>query len=514
MIVSQWWIYSESWAAYSDNIDGTWIALISWTVNTNIIGTYVIEYYQVDSAGNTGTAIRTVEVVDLDAPSVTAIGSTGTIIEAGSSYTDSWANWSDMVDGTGSIFVGAWWSTWSFASSGTVNTSQPRIYYIQYQKVDSAGNSDIKTRTVTVQDTTAPVISIIWSTEMIVSQWWIYSESWATWTDIVDGTGSALISWTVNTNIPGTYILYYSKTDNAGNNSVETRTISVIDTDVYLSPVWYMQNIVNPNSYTITWTLGSWINKVEISMVDANIGWAYTNVSTILGTIWSGEINLYTWSTYLIKLTPVDDLSTPTGPDQIITIIHTISGSVSTWSVQPIKRTGGWGWSSGRPPIVVTQSGSTTSTWDTTPWSQIIPTKKQEATTWSDEVVSIKIGKDGRIIVIRPWDKKPWTDGRVFAKDLDKMWTTSSESISDAWDESGKPLILKKYWIITPEMIENPTILEEYEPTWDSTPRVSNKKLDPRLQSTSRDQDSTQEISNSFYRKMIIELKTIFYSQT
>jgi S-layer homology domain/Domain of unknown function (DUF5011) len=50
----------------------------------------------------------------------------------------------------------------------------------------------------------------------------------ATWTDNFDGTGTIVASGTVNTAIPGTYILTYRKTDAAGNIAIPvTRTITV-----------------------------------------------------------------------------------------------------------------------------------------------------------------------------------------------------------------------------------------------------------------------------------------------
>ncbi len=570
MTIPQWWVYNESWATWTDIVDGSGSTLVSWSVDTNALWTYYIEYSYTDGAGNTGSAIRTIDIIDLDAPSVAIIGSTSSIIEIETTYIDSWATWTDLADGSGSAFVWVWWATWSFAVSGSVNTSQLWVYYIQYQKVDSAGNSSIETREVTVVDTTAPIISIIGSANMTISQWWIYNESWAIWTDVVDGSGSTLVSWTVDTNNTWTYYVEYSYTDTAGNTGSDVRTVTVstfctttnipqiqcealmalynstngtnwtntggwgIDTDVenwywiqlsggnasnlnlssnglsgsipveiwnlvnltdfdaqnnnllgvipaeignlvnlkllglginnlsgeipteiwnlvnldaldlqnndfywpipteifnltgltfvslrnnnfswpipveiwnlsrlwslYLndnnfswsipssiallpilnwfyvqnnqlnadsgfnailpagledqfiasgvsydlsnnyyqapsisiSPVWYIRSISDPNSYTITWTPGTWINKVEIYTKNADTEMDYTKISTILGTIWSGEINLYTWGTNMVKLTPVDDLSTPTGPDEIMTITHTISGSVST----------------------------------------------------------------------------------------------------------------------------------------------------------------------------------------
>ena len=53
--------------------------------------TYVITYTATDASGNTGTATRTVTVVDTTAPVVTVTGDTSVTVELGSTYTDAGA---------------------------------------------------------------------------------------------------------------------------------------------------------------------------------------------------------------------------------------------------------------------------------------------------------------------------------------------------------------------------------------------------------------------------------------
>jgi hypothetical protein len=59
---------------------------------------------------------------------------------------------------------------------------------------------------------------------------------------------------------------------------------------------------------------------------------------------------------------------------------------------------------------------------------------------------------------------------------------------------SDAPIILKKYWIITAEMLRNPRILKSYQPTWDAAPYQSHRTLAPKLQTNA---------SNSFYRRLV-----------
>ena len=59
--------------------------------------------------------------------------------------------------------------------TGTVDTSTVGTYTITYSATDASGNTSSETRTVTVVDTTAPVISVTSGTDTV--------ELGATWTD-------------------------------------------------------------------------------------------------------------------------------------------------------------------------------------------------------------------------------------------------------------------------------------------------------------------------------------------
>ena len=54
------------------------------------------------------------------------------------------------------MFTGTYGATGTFQISGTVDTNTPGVYVLEYRKVDTNGNATTETRTVTVQDTTAP----------------------------------------------------------------------------------------------------------------------------------------------------------------------------------------------------------------------------------------------------------------------------------------------------------------------------------------------------------------------
>jgi hypothetical protein len=84
---------------------------------------------------------------------------------------------------------------------------------------------------ITVQNTTAPVITLVGDNTINVNYADNYNEQGATWADTIDGSGNAVIGGDmVNTNTLGTYIVRYNYTDSAGNIAAEvTRTVNVVD---------------------------------------------------------------------------------------------------------------------------------------------------------------------------------------------------------------------------------------------------------------------------------------------
>ena len=98
---------------------------------------------------------------------------------------------------------------------------------------DVAGNSNTVSTVINnyiIVDILAPVIVLNGSTSLTLTQWTAFSDSGASWTDSVDGSGVVALptSWSVNINIPWIYTLEYTYTDSAGNNgNIVTRTVTV-----------------------------------------------------------------------------------------------------------------------------------------------------------------------------------------------------------------------------------------------------------------------------------------------
>jgi hypothetical protein len=345
-----------------------------------------------------------------------------------------------------------------------------------------------------------PTITLNGSRAITVVQGSSYIDSRAIYTNQIDGsTWLVIASGSVNTSITWNYTLTYDYTDIYGNAATQqSKTVSVVDTTIYLAPVWYTQNNTGSNSYTVTWNAWSWY-KVNISIKDAALSWNYSTFSAVLGSVWSGIINLYTGTTYLIKLTPVDDLNTPLWPDQIMTITHTVPLITTTWSTQNTKRTS-WGWWGRKTNKVLVNAGDKNNVWSLKSWVYTdeklhwVAPNKSNINTSTSQTVTIKLGTNGEIIVVDPSKlKKP-----VFAKDLPRTtWSVAS-------GDTQSPITLKPYSIITPKMLRDINLIDDSNNSWDRAPR--RHKIETIYEAT-RDRGTT--ISSNFFTRLIQPLKII-----
>jgi len=201
-------------ATATDDTDGTLTVTVTGSVGTEA-GTYTLTYTATDAAGNSTSITREVIVADTIAPSVTLNGAASINHEQGTVFTDPGANATDVVDGSVEVVV-----------TGEVGTAAGS-YTLTYTATDAAGNSASETRTVNVQDTTAPVITLNGEAFIQIDVGVPYEEPGATATDLVDGNVVVTITGTVNENVEEDYILTYSATDAANNTAELTRTVRV-----------------------------------------------------------------------------------------------------------------------------------------------------------------------------------------------------------------------------------------------------------------------------------------------
>ena len=215
-------LYLDENATWSDHVDGSESITATGSVDIDTPGSYVLSYNYTDTSGNAASTVtRTVTVVDTTAPVISLNGDVSVTHEAGQLYLDDNATWSDHVDGSESI-----------TATGSVDIDTPGSYVLSYNYTDTSGNAaSTVTRTVTVVDTTAPVISLNGDVSVTHEAGQLYLDDNATWSDHVDGSGSITATGSVDIDTPGSYVLSYNYTDTSGNAaSTVTRTVTVVDT--------------------------------------------------------------------------------------------------------------------------------------------------------------------------------------------------------------------------------------------------------------------------------------------
>ncbi len=162
---------------------------------------------------------------DTEAPVITVNGANpDTVDEDTGAYDDPGASAEDDTDGPVAVSVvpGSW----------DGDTSQPGVYTINYTATDAALNTATATRTVTVLDKTAPVITLNEPTATSAEVGSDYTDPGATADDNVDGPVNVSIDLSlVNTATHNTqFNVTYTATDAALNTATATRTVTVTDT--------------------------------------------------------------------------------------------------------------------------------------------------------------------------------------------------------------------------------------------------------------------------------------------
>ncbi len=219
--------YNEPGATATDNVDGNITGNITNDANLVPFGTlgtqgtpgqYTITYTVTDGAGNTGTATRTVNIVDLG-PTITVAGGLAQTIEVCDSFVTPSATAFDNCDGFITIS----------APTGAVNNKVAGTYNIVYTATDGNNNTTTSTLVVTVSpDQTPPVITISGASTVYVYLGDAYNDVLPTADDcsgILSLTSNAGTS--VNVSTAGTYTVTYTATDSNSLVSTAQRTVIV-----------------------------------------------------------------------------------------------------------------------------------------------------------------------------------------------------------------------------------------------------------------------------------------------
>ena len=219
--------YEEPGATAKDVCDGSVGVVIDDTdVDTSETGEYTVRYTAEDGAGNTTEMTRTVVVVDTRKPVITMNGSDEVSVECKEDYSDAGATADDCCDGDLTERIAT--------DESSVDTDVPGTYTVTYDVSDDSANAaDTVTRTVIVEDTIPPEITLRGESSMTVECGDEFEDPGATAYDDCDGdvtdcggTGSG-----VDPSQPGEYTIEYNATDSSGNEATEViRTVTVVDT--------------------------------------------------------------------------------------------------------------------------------------------------------------------------------------------------------------------------------------------------------------------------------------------
>ncbi|MBI9102841.1 MAG: DUF5011 domain-containing protein [Spirochaetales bacterium] len=171
---------------------------------------------------------HTTEALDTEQPVLSLIGESYIELLKGTSYSDLGATALDLIDGE---------ITSQIIKTGEVDTNVPGRYLINYNVIDSAGNTARqKTRTVVVlpMDGVAPVITLNGPAYIDIAVGSTYTELEATaWDDFEgDVTSSIIIGGDIVTTTAENYFdITYTASDSKGNESVAYREVHVISED-------------------------------------------------------------------------------------------------------------------------------------------------------------------------------------------------------------------------------------------------------------------------------------------
>lgn len=180
------------------------------------VGTTIITYSAIDNAGNEATGFQTVTITDETSP-VIELSDSEITVEATGPFTSvnlGTASAFDLVDGEVNV------------TSDAPETFPLGITIVTYIAEDSEGNEAQAQQAVTVEDTTAPTLTIPPNVSTLNTFFDLSDLGTASATDLVDGpvvvTNNAPETFPI-----GTTIITYSATDEAGNTATGQQVVTI-----------------------------------------------------------------------------------------------------------------------------------------------------------------------------------------------------------------------------------------------------------------------------------------------
>ena len=341
-----------TWTEATDNVDVTGYEVFQ---GDTILNTVTDAVY--DVTGLTPSTLYTFKVRAYDAAEnrssfitasqTTAVDSqppvlSGNIVTSGITETQIALNWDDATDNVETVSYAVYKNgtqlTTVVGSSYTVTALTPDTGYIfQVYAEDAEGNVSSPITTVaeyvyTLEDTTAPIITLTGDAECHVNVDGSYVDQGASAVDNVDGnitvvpTGLPVVTSTI-----GTYIISYNATDSAG-NPAETVTRSV-----YVDPVAISDLRVSlgnpPTADTITLLFSQPVEATVVDMVYSTNGtdWITTGLTLNSSSTSAVVSELDSNTSFHFKLNVTGGKRAGTSNSVTISTAANIVMSVSDW---------------------------------------------------------------------------------------------------------------------------------------------------------------------------------------
>ncbi|MCC6144074.1 MAG: DUF5011 domain-containing protein, partial [Candidatus Hydrogenedentes bacterium] len=192
--------------------------VVSGAADVGAPGTYTLTYRVIDGSGNQSEITRTVEVADDAPPTITLEGDEAVSIGCDETFTDPGASAEDACEGPLEVSV-----------TGAVAEGIPGTYTLTYRATDSAGNAAQSERTVTIQDTGPPRLTLLGDADIVLACGEAFGDPGASAEDSCDGTvpAGASIPDGLAIGLPGEYTVVYTAVDAAGNSGTASRRVVI-----------------------------------------------------------------------------------------------------------------------------------------------------------------------------------------------------------------------------------------------------------------------------------------------
>lgn len=288
------------------------VASPTGTVDVNTIGNYTLTYSVVDTSGNPASADLIVQVRDSIIP-VIVLNTPGDVSaidhEINTAFTDPGATVTDSFETGISATVTGGVDVTVLGSVGNVLT---------YNASDTSGNNAAtRTLTVTIIDTTNPVVTLIGGA-VTVDQDSVYVDQGAT---VTDNSGEALTAScsAINTSTVGVKTVTCSATDSSGNTGSINRSVTVADV---LAPV------ITLNGSDIDLNLGDTYTELGATALD--------NVDGTVPVTNSGTVNTSIPGTYTITYTASDSVPNTATATRNVNVFDNIGPSITLNGTNPM----------------------------------------------------------------------------------------------------------------------------------------------------------------------------------